>query len=194
MRRTCAKWCPIEAAHRRMNGTMRAMGPTTTLAVWSTVLALSVLGMIAWEDLRDRAIHWWWLPLLAALLLGTAGHVTQALDALWNLGFLAVQLSAAGLWLLARGRSLGEARAGIGTGDLMFFVVVALGLPRAEFVPWHLSGLCLSLAAHLLWVRLRPTADRTIPLAGYLAVHLGLWLVVRPWWPGMLNTLLLHGH
>lgn len=172
------------------------MGPTITLATWSTALVLPVLGMIAWEDLRDRAIHWWWLPLLAALLLGTAHGpwAMQALDAAWNLGFLAVQLSAAGLWLLARGRSPREAMAGIGTGDLLFFVVVALGLPRAEFVPWHLSGLCLSLAAHLLWVRLRPAADRTIPLAGYLAVHLGLWLVVRAWWPGLLNDLLPHGH
>ncbi|MBL7982294.1 MAG: hypothetical protein JNL52_10860 [Flavobacteriales bacterium] len=162
----------------------------------ANLLMMPILGMIAWEDLRDRAIRWWWLPLLAGLLmLGNAPYQpwpTTANNALWNLGFLAVQLSAAGLWLLARGRTPARVANSIGAGDLLFFVAVALGMPCQEFIPYHLSGLLMGLVLHLVWLRIRPQADPTIPLAGYMAIHLGFWLTLRPFIP--VDHLPFHGH
>ncbi|HEY0976992.1 MAG TPA: hypothetical protein VGE21_05935 [Flavobacteriales bacterium] len=160
------------------------------------LLALPVLGIIAWEDLRERSIRWWWLPvlllLLAAPLWGQVSGTETGLSAAFNLCFLVLQCSAAlALVMLRRGRWENPLRQWIGIGDLLFLLVVALALPTWSFLLYYLSGLLLCIPAHFALLRLRPEGDRSVPLAGLLAIHLGVWLLlshagVLPEWPTVL--------
>jgi len=148
--------------------------------VWIQLAALLVLGMIVWEDLRERSIHWWWLPLLAIGLalprwngLPNEDHVWQVT---FNLIFLALQVGGTFLFLLLRNRAwINPVDRFIGLGDLLFFAVLALGFSSAHFMLFLLSGLALCIPAYLLLVRLWPSTARTVPTAGFLAAYLFLW-------------------
>ncbi len=150
---------------------------------WIQFLTLPVLGMIAWEDLRERSIHWWWLPVLAlALLLPSWSGLTsddQAARIGFNVLFLVLQLGATFLYLIIRhGAWMNPVDRYIGLGDLLFFLVLALGLSRSNFILFLITGLALCVPAYFLLVRLHHSTPRTVPTAGFLAVYLAFWCVL----------------
>ncbi|MCB0770942.1 MAG: hypothetical protein KDC00_11115 [Flavobacteriales bacterium] len=146
-------------------------------------ITLLVLGTIAWEDLRERSIHWWLLPVLAIAMLVPAWVELP----MWELGaqmgfnllFLGMQLGGLLLFVVLRNRGwVDPVNRYIGSGDLYFFLVLALGLSSANFVLFYLSGLALCIPAYLLLVKLWPATERTVPTAGFLALYLMLWCMV----------------
>jgi peptidoglycan/LPS O-acetylase OafA/YrhL len=145
-------------------------------------LTLLVLGAIAWEDLRMRSIHWWWLPLLAVGLVLPVwlerGLHDQGPQAGYNVTFLALQLGATFLLMMLRHRTWRTPLDRfIGLGDVLFFLVLALCMATPSFLLFLLSGLALCIPAYLIMLRVRPQAERTIPTAGFLAIYLMLWTV-----------------
>ena len=173
-----------------------------TLPYWPLAALLLVLAAIAVEDLRARSIHWWWLPALAACLWMTGWPGTQhpdhLVDAGWNLVFLLLQGSGVCLWWMLRQRSPAQLVQQIGSGDILFLVALAVALPRWEFLPVLLTGLCTGLLGAGLLRWLRPSGDPTVPLAGLMAIHLGLWTLTKHLVPGSVwaawsPTLLSHG-
>lgn len=147
---------------------------------WLQPITLLVLGVIAWEDLRERSIHWWLLPVLAIAMLIPAWTSLSASELYgqmgFNLAFLGLQLAGTLLLLMIKqGRWVNPVDRSIGTGDLLFFVVLAVALSRANFVLFYLSGLVLCIAAHLMAIRFLPNAQRTVPTAGYMAIYLMVW-------------------
>lgn len=145
------------------------------------LLTLFVLGFIAWEDLRERSIHWWLLPLLATCLILQViqehGLTDQVLQASWNLAFLGLQFVAVLLLMWLRHRDPRVFGRSIGIGDLLFFFVLAIGLSQADFILFLLSGLALCVPAHFLLIRRRSGEERTVPLAGLLSIYLAIWQV-----------------
>jgi hypothetical protein len=144
------------------------------------IMSLFLLGTIAWEDLRERSIHWWLLPSLAICMVAPALHTLPGYEFMrqvaFNLAFLGLQWAAILLFLMARHRAwVDPMDRYIGSGDLLFFVVLALGLSRANFVLFYLSGLALCIPAYAVLVRWKPSTPRTVPTAGFLALYLLLW-------------------
>ena len=101
-------------------------------------ITLLVLGTIAWEDLRERSIHWWLLPVLAIAMLVPAWVELP----MWELGaqmgfnllFLGMQLGGLLLFVVLRNRGwVDPVNRYIGSGDLYFFLVLALANPVANF-------------------------------------------------------------
>lgn len=145
------------------------------------LLAVPVLGLIAWEDFRERSIHWWLLPLFAAALLIEPIRAGAIQSRLFEAAFNTVVLTAvcSGAWLLLclrHGRWLNPMRDSVGMGDLLFLLATAWGLPAAEFSAFLITGLVLALAAWMLISRLTARRSTTIPLAGLLALHLIAWI------------------
>src|SRR5688500_17261824 len=131
---------------------------------WHQIITLLALGIIAWEDLRERSIHWWWLPLLTLGLVSPA-ITKDPIDALlmpagFNLAFLGFQFAAILLFLMVRNRRWVDPFQFIGLGDLLFFAVLALALSPANFLVFYLSGLALCLPAYFILLRLKPTTPR----------------------------------
>lgn len=147
------------------------------------LLTLPVLGAIAWEDLRERSIHWWWPPLLSIGLAWHQYHANAeahiASNTLQNLLFLVLQFGGALLLLMLRRRSwTNPLDRFIGSGDLLFCAALTTGFAPLNFILFLLSGLVLCLFWYAGQVVVRPNARRTVPLAGLLAIHLALWIAV----------------
>jgi len=151
-------------------------------------LTLPVLCIIAWEDLRERSIHWWWPPVVSIFLALHMVLVRPELDlatnVLHNLLFLGLQFGGAFLLhLLRHGTWTNPVDRFIGSGDLLFCAALTTGFAPPDFVAFLLSGLLLCIGWYVLRVALRPKATPTIPMAGLLAIHLAGWLVVVPYLP-----------
>jgi hypothetical protein len=169
---------------------------------WTLATLLVVLTAIAVEDLRARSIHWWWLPAMALSLWMTGWPMTHTLkhleDAGWNIGFLVLQASGVGAWWLLRKRPAAGLLHQLGSGDILFLIALAVALPRWEFLPVLLTGLGASLLGAGLLRWWRPNSDPTVPLAGLMAIHLGLWTLTKhllpgSFWTELTPTLLAHG-
>ncbi|MBL7955929.1 MAG: hypothetical protein JNJ91_12890 [Flavobacteriales bacterium] len=149
---------------------------------------LPVLGIIAWEDLRARSIHWWWPPLVGIALAAHLAVAQPDHDLVagigYNLLFLVLQFGGA-LLLLAvrRGDWSNPVDRSIGSGDLLFCAALTTGFAPPNFVAFLLSGLLLCILWYLARTALRPRSTPTIPLAGLLALHLIVWLVAAPHLP-----------
>lgn len=146
---------------------------------WHQIITLLVLGIIAWEDMRERSIHWYWLPLLTLGLVVPAVSENSVHELVmpigFNLAFIGFQFAAILLFLMLRNRRWVDPFQYIGLGDLLFFAVLALALSPANFLVFYLSGLALCLPAYFLLVRLKPTTPRSVPTAGFLALYLMIW-------------------
>lgn len=147
-------------------------------------LSLVVLAVIAWEDLRYRAIHWFLLVGLVLCLVMPALQerpvAEWGADTGYNLVFIVVQITLAlGLLMIRQGRWENPLSRWIGLGDLLFLVVLAMGLSRWHFLIFYLGGLVLCLPTFLLMRWLAPRAAPSIPLAGLLSIYLGLWMVLH---------------
>lgn len=162
--------------------------------LWLQLLTLSVLGFIAWEDLRARSIHWWWLPLLAiGLALPAWFQVPNDIyvyNAGYNLLFLVLQLGGTFGLLMLRHRSWrNPLDRYIGLGDILFFCALAFGFAPFNFVVFMLTGLLLCLPAYAVLVRSHPTTPRSVPTAGFMAIYLICWcaLDISGLVPGLLT-------
>lgn len=145
---------------------------------------IAILVIVFLEDLRLRAVHWALFPLLlAALLLPHFLHgsaVDGAASLAFNLGFLLVQGGAAlALVMLRRGAWTNPFHSLIGLGDVLFLAIVAAGLSTELFLPFYLSGLVLCLLGYGLLIWLKPTTQRTVPTAGFLALYLACWVALE---------------
>ncbi|MDQ3100660.1 MAG: hypothetical protein M3R08_04685, partial [Bacteroidota bacterium] len=149
---------------------------------WHQIITLLVLGFIAWEDLGERSIHWWWLPLLMIGLVvpviiegSISDHLSQSG---FNLSFLGLQFTALLLLLLLRYRRWVDPFRFIGLGDVLFFLVLAITLSPANFLLFYLTGLAFCVPAYILLVKWHPRTQRTIPTAGLMSMYLIIWSIV----------------
>jgi len=167
------------------------------------LLGLPVLAAIAWEDLRDRSIHWWLLPLLVLALLPeqllSHGWQEQVRQSAWSLLFLAFQLGlAVGFVRLRQGATL-RIKDLIGLGDVLFLLAVAVCLPTERYILFVVIGLSLCVPMHVLLQRISEYKDSTIPLAGLLAIVLGVWIMasacgIPAVLEGLTQSVLAHEH
>ena len=143
-----------------------------------------ILVIVFVEDLRLRAVHWALFPLLlVALVIPQIFHgsaVNGAASLAFNLGFLVVQGGAAlALVMLRRGEWTNPFHSLIGSGDVLFLAIAAAGLSTEHFLPFYLSGLVLCLLGYGLLIWLKPTTQRTVPTAGFLALYLACWVALE---------------
>lgn len=130
------------------------------------------LGIIVFQDFKERQVLWFLFP-LTAFLLG-ALHVVQVGD--WNLFAYHCILNGTVVtgmitlvWLyttaIAKKEFLGHS---IGLGDLLFFYALALGFPTLSFIVLFTGALLFSLLAYLIIKNRLPI--KTVPLAGLMSL------------------------
>ncbi len=140
-----------------------------------------VCGILFWEDLRYRAVHWSMLA-QAFLCLGVFGILTNGQRCFWadvpvNLLFVALQFAGITAYVSLRERRwINPFKERVGPGDLLFMLACALAFPRFAFVLFIISGILFSLAAYGVLRLLRPSQPSTVPTAGLLALYLATWL------------------
>lgn len=141
-----------------------------------TILVLLTLALITIQDFRFRAVSWYLFPLgIIALLFWNYSQSSfgeMVSYQLLNLALLSFQLAILVLFFRLKGIRVTELmKSFIGLGDILFFVLLALGLPSLIFIGFFLFSLVVSLLAGQLFFR-----KSTTPLAGIQAALLFLFI------------------
>ena len=148
------------------------------------LILIGTLGALIYEDLHTRTVKLWQLLLagtcLAIPALSALSIETALMQTGYNLFFLVAQLAIVLLWSLYKHGLPGlNIFKFIGAGDLVFFVILAIGLAPSRFMLFYISGLTLCLPAFLLMRKFFPDSPRTVPTAGFLAAYLGCWQLIE---------------
>ena len=147
------------------------------------LLTAGVLCLIALQDFRSRAVTWFFFPAVA--ICGTGLALSELKSAALfgryaaiNLGFLLLQLGLLWIWFVVRKkRTTSLIDQAIGKGDLLFWVAAGCFFSPVNYILYYLLSLIFALLVHLVfqtWVSIRRFP--TVPLAGYQAVFLAVWL------------------
>ena len=139
-----------------------------------------LFGVTAYQDFKDRAISWY-LPLLILLLGLVSAFVNETIlwsEYLASLSFVVLQIAGLYVYLAIKKKSIKINLTGdfLGWGDLLFFVAIIPYFGFKEYVVLLITGMALSLLAQKI-VQLFYRSD-SIPLAGWLSVFYGLYMLI----------------
>lgn len=137
------------------------------------IIVLLVLGLIAYQDVRERMVHWILFPALA-LAMGylyseRIGIHQYALLVFANLLLVTSVLSI--LYLYTKYlRGMEFLDVSFGLGDLLFFLAFALGFPTLTFLVLFTSSIIFSLSIFLVMKKIN--VEKNAPLAGLMSFYL----------------------
>lgn len=128
-------------------------------------VSIILLMIIAFEDFRERMIHWIWLPMLATALLFYSNSKLGVGWQDWVLNFLFLilvgSLSLSYLMLVKKVRFQEILSTYLGVGDVIFFTVMVFVFPVVIFLLYFIISLLISLICGIVFLK-----GKTIPLAG----------------------------
>lgn len=143
------------------------------LILLKTVLIIS-LGAIVYQDIKERSIYLWIL-LLTIFLIGFL-HYQHSVPVqflptiLLNIGIVLVIVFI--LFLYAKFKLMLAFQNTFGFGDLLFFIVIAIGFPTITFIVLFSFSLFFSLTLYLILKK--KLTHKTVPLAGLQALFFSL--------------------
>lgn len=146
----------------------------------SLYLLILVLLIIVYQDLKQRTIHVA-LPVITFILALVINYFTFELsstDALLNLAFIAFNIIVLIIYFSIKSKKIvNPIDTAIGLGDIVFFIAITPLFTLRPFVLFFIFGLVFSLLMHLIGNIVREI--KTIPLAGYFAMFLVGYVVLR---------------
>ena len=144
--------------------------------MWLAILLTSLL-FITIQDIKNRLVYWFLFPIagMAALVLQWQ-NIGQELSLLFlsvNLVLLLGILSILYIYvrIFKKKKFLNHS---IGMGDLLFFIILAIGFPTPNFIYLFSLSILFSLGVFALF---KSTIGVHIPLAGLQSVFLVITLV-----------------
>ena len=143
------------------------------MIITTQIIVLLVLGLIAYQDVRERMVHWILFPALA-LAMGylyseRIGIHQYALLVFANLLLVTSIISI--LYLYTKYlRGMEFLNVSFGLGDLLFFLAFALGFPTLTFLVLFTSSIIFSLSIFLVMKKIN--IEKNAPLAGLMSFYL----------------------
>jgi len=132
---------------------------------------IAIFIIIFWQDTKDRLVYWFLFPTIgvAAYILNarSIGFLPALVNSFLNLMLILAVLLASYLYL-AFIKKQGFLNESIGMGDLIFFMFLPFTFSTVTFVILFVFSLIFSLLLHLIYKRKQ--VDKTVPLAGYMAL------------------------
>lgn len=131
------------------------------------------LGLIYWQDLKERAV-WWFLFPFVGLLMGGIHWLSSSNELVTtyvSINLLMTTLVLLILWLYTRFiRNKKFLNVSFGLGDVLLFYAFALGFATVTFLILFVASILVA----LLWslVYLKRSSKGTIPLAGLMSSFL----------------------
>jgi hypothetical protein len=169
------------------------------------VLLCSVLLILAIQDFRLRAVHWLLFPILLILVVSDSLRNFNLREYISgtaiNLMIIVIQGVILYVYYSLQGKTISHiVNRLIGTGDLIFIIIMAFAFSWTSFIFFYIAGLLFAL---IFWlIRLVVTRDRPglIPLAGLLAVYMIILMIAGVFIPeisrnaNLINNLMLYGN
>lgn len=146
-------------------------------------ILIGVFFLVFYQDCKDRQVYWFLYPLIGGLAFGVQMHATTVYSTLTSTGFNLVFMSFLILVcylyskLKLRKPFLKEV---FGLGDLLFFVFIAFSFSTVSFLVLFVFSLLFSLLLHFA-INYKQT-EKTVPLAGYMALFFAVVYGIRFFW------------
>lgn len=135
------------------------------------LILLLILGIIVYEDVTSRMVHWILFPMVLLLVGSTHLEHSTRWFFLINSSMNILVISTIILILFIYAKVILKKpflNTSFGLGDLLFFYAISVAFPTVTFIILFVFSLIFSLVLHVF--RSRKAIDATIPLAGYMAL------------------------
>lgn len=144
---------------------------------WLIGLTICLLGIIAFQDLKERAVSWILFPTVALTMVGLNFINLSSSYFYWSISINCVLVSIIlmTLYFYAKFKMRRPLTQVFGIGDILFFYAFALGFPSVSFIILFVFSVFFSLLIHLFLNR--GSKEKHIPLAGLMSIFLILALV-----------------
>ncbi len=130
-----------------------------------------VLGLIFWQDIRYRGVHWFLFPVLLTTAVFFNWSQLEWSNLVLNLAFLSLLLLGLTLYLsLKLGRIVNITRGYFSWGDILFLIAIIPLFEWKQYMFIFITGTIASLILHLAASIIKPR--KTVPFAGYMALVL----------------------
>lgn len=142
-------------------------------------ILIVICGVIFWQDVRQRAVHWVMFPLLFLSSLAMKIGSISLENWLFNALILILLMGTLTLYLtLKNGKLINITRGFFSWGDILFLIAVLPLFETFSFVLYFTIGTLLSLVFHVSTYFIRP--QRTIPYAGYMGLVTIGYIFIEP--------------
>lgn len=143
--------------------------------MWFLKLLLVVVFFIVfYQDNKDRFVYWFLYPLIGLLVfsiqIGSVKIFLALVNVSLNLLFVSFLLLTSYLYSKIRLQAA-SFKDVFGAGDILFFIFISFSFATASFLVLFVFALFFSLLLHLLFKH--KNTDKTVPLAGYMALFFG---------------------
>ena len=139
------------------------------------LLGMGLLGIIAFQDFKYKAVSWIVFPILFLLsvlsVLQESAFEYVAGQLMLNLIFIAFQLFILTVYFTIKNRKfINIGKNYLGLGDILFFVVLAASFSFLNFVFIYILSLFGIAIIYMLYRIIKKNAAEKIPLAGGMAI------------------------
>lgn len=152
------------------------------------VLVLFILLVIFIQDLKSRSVYWFLFPELVGLFFAISllqhRSFSDILQPAWmNYSFLAIQLLLVSAYFSVKNRRWVNITAELlGWGDVLLLLSIAFYLSVLNFLFFYIISLTISLVAWLTWQLVSKRKNKQIPLAGFQAICVAVFLMSDWFW------------
>lgn len=144
-----------------------------------------ILGIIAFQDFKERAIYWFWLPILFLLF----GFYSYTVNGLRHTVIFFIANSAYAVFILLAGILLISFRRKIhftklintyiGAGDILFLIAIVPFFSLFNYAVFFICSMFLAILSHGIYSSINSRASEKNPLAGIAALALAACIVYK---------------
>ena len=151
------------------------------------VVAVTLLLIIFFQDMKSRSVYWILFPLLTAVLLyieykGDTILINSIQSTLINLGFLIFQLVVLTIYFSIKNKALVNITESLlGWGDILLLISISVYLSVLNFLFFYIVSLVVTLLIWVCWGMFSSKKIKYIPLAGFQSLIFILFLA-SDWW------------
>lgn len=150
---------------------------------------LLLLSVVLFQDLKQRQISWFLIPLLLVSFIAQGLFRIPANElihyTMFNIGFVFVQLVILTAYISIKNKRLVNIiNSYLGIGDVLFIATVAAAFSPLNFIIFYIAALLFTLLVFLVVKLLTKKLSKEIPLAGAMAAVMIALILVNQWMPG----------
>ncbi|MGB3948985.1 MAG: hypothetical protein WBM13_13455, partial [Bacteroidia bacterium] len=141
------------------------------------IIIVLLLLLIVWQDFRYRLISWPLIPLIFISFSAKGFFLKPFIEltnyTIVNICFISLQLAILTLYVSIKNKKITNIiNSQLGLGDILFFISITIAFSPFNFILFYISGLIFSLACYQLFLKIKTSATKEIPLAGLLSIVL----------------------
>lgn len=153
------------------------------MSILLPVIFSILLAAIVYQDFRYRAVSVYWLCGALALTIGYSvwlnGWVGTYTNAGINVLLIAVQIAGVFIYFSLKNKKfVNIINQQLGSGDLLFYAIVAFSFSPVNFILFSLAAYVVILLAFMV-LKLAFEYQKTIPLAGCLSLFMLIMVVLN---------------